>query len=1636
MNKFVGLLLAAVLVGGIVGAQDPTPDAAVSSADWVTPRPGAYATDQVVNPTRASLEYRFVEPDGEPHTAFFLPFDAPLVLRATERTELAYHLELRDPDGRLQRVTYRIDAAQPPAPLLQPGPTIATAALTVTSTAAEQVFVSLNSAPFAPLSPEGLVLQGIPDRLVDYRVAAYTVDQAGNISALREVQYRIDRRDAVSGIAQPIISPVAGSFANRQRFLVAPGIRVVRATLEPGSQELEPNQVVPGDGTFQLSGRVALPDGSERDFRVEWRQQDLAVTNLPPGGIYRDALTVAPPTPGLRFSLDDSQVRSDAPLFLQPITIRPRPDSVRTVALRYRRAGSGDPDTRVVYSLDGRRAPPPFVRQYDGSIYAYALADTEVALGFDEFDPDRAATFTGPQVPAAGATIARAWARFPGGAWSAPTTVQLADDTDRTPVGFTAPLVVDGQVLTFGSENAVPFTIRYADGGLFSSGTVGPETRIRLPRGFSAELTVVLGDTESRAVQTQLADAAPPAPPTASVDGRMLSLSGDGIIRYQLDGAPLQDYRGPIELESEVGALRMYQLRAYRLVDGRRSVELQREVGVDFRPIAVPPLARPIAQLQRNAATVRLEFVNPYSDLQLYFSHDTREDVELPDLDSPSGTRSIEIATEADREYDLFVVVRARFVGRDRWSVPMRYRVPIDTLAPPAPELLSPQGEQTTVRSNAVLRFTAPDDETAIFYRLSPEDTFTRYVAAVSLSRRDVSSDQLVIEAYSEDEAGNRTQLDARPSIRFLSFAPQPPTILLNGREAVGDDLVAEQQVVAELQTADQTQVFWRVASVLVTPEDFVRYNGPRTLSSTTGATIRTDEYIIEAYAIDELGNRSDTRRLSLRIDPSAGPSVPTPTVTIGEQFGGEALWPGTNDVQIFAAVVGDAESVQEERFTQVQGRFAWQIPPTASDARLLYFGIDRDGRRSPTESVRLQVATSVGAPQVRGVSDGAIYRDSRSITFEGGSTIRYAVAFGGGSALPVHSQSSAAEGNSLTFEASPGETLQVELRARSETEPGQLSAETVVRFTIDREPPGEPAVEGVEPFAVYDRQQTARLVSQDQVFYRVLVDEGGDEAEFAEYRDQPIALNAPSGGRREYTIEAFAVDQAGNRSQTIARYPVTIDDSVVYVSADDNAGGDGSRERPFASLSEALDAIASDPRSTVFLGVGRYEFAPKMLGERDVKIVGGLDTRTWLPRGAGTSVLAIRSDADDVVRAGLTLDRVSIEGQLSVLGAQASLSLLQSRIVSEDGPAIEIDTGVLTVRESSVASVQGSYAITARDATLALTDVATGPIDVLGGRFSVVEGAVAGLSLRATGAVVRDTDIEGGLDRSVQAPVLRLDDTELDLFDSRVYTQQTRSTLVEAQNSRLFAERSVFHHLSNRSGIALRSAGSRIELSASYVSITAAEFGHAVSTRDGTFLASNSALLARAGDEAIGVAAANSQVFVVHSAMSVQDAGSGPRAVHAPLPDSRVVVLNSVFAGANLTVGPDLEVGTLSTSSLAPGRFTAERRPPALDLAQAAEAGGVVVSGWANAVRPAQQRVTATASGAYDGAVPLGIPDTAAEGIAVVNGTWGQNLGITLETQSVTQFRMPANALRNDALGRTRFGVPDAGALSDDTIR
>ena len=161
---------------------------------------------------------------------------------------------------------------------------IATAALTVTSTAAEQVFVSVNSAPFAPLSPEGLLLEGIPDRLVDYRVAAYTVDRAGNISALREVQYRIDRRDAVSGIAQPIISPVAGSFANRQRFLVAPGIRVVRATLEPGSQELEPNQVVSGDGTFQLSGRVALPDGSERDFRVEWRQQDLAVTNLPRAG--------------------------------------------------------------------------------------------------------------------------------------------------------------------------------------------------------------------------------------------------------------------------------------------------------------------------------------------------------------------------------------------------------------------------------------------------------------------------------------------------------------------------------------------------------------------------------------------------------------------------------------------------------------------------------------------------------------------------------------------------------------------------------------------------------------------------------------------------------------------------------------------------------------------------------------------------------------------------------------------------------------------------------------------------------------------------------------------------------------------------------------------------------------------------------------------------------------------------------------------------------------------------------------------------------------------------------------------------------------------------------------------------------
>lgn len=127
----------------------------------------------------------------------------------------------------------------------------------------------------------------------------------------------------------------------------------------------------------------------------------------------------------------------------------------------------------------------------------------------------------------------------------------------------------------------------------------------------------------------------------------------------------------------------------------------------------------------------------------------------------------------------------------------------------------------------------------------------------------------------------------------------------------------------------------------------------------------------------------------------------------------------------------------------------------------------------------------------------------------------------------------------------------------------------------------------------------------------------------------------------------------------------------IVYVLAGAAAGGDGSRDHPYTSLTTAIDAAPD--ASVVAVGRGTYDDAP--LVTRSIDIVGACVAETLVaptvPGGPSVSIQRGVGGAIAVNVSGLTF--TGIRGGIEVVGA-ASVGVREVAFASYDGTAIWVD--------------------------------------------------------------------------------------------------------------------------------------------------------------------------------------------------------------------------------------------------------------------------------------------------------------------------------------------------------------------------
>ncbi len=450
----------------------------------------------------------------------------------------------------------------------------------------------------------------------------------------------------------------------------------------------------------------------------------------------------------------------------------------------------------------------------------------------------------------------------------------------------------------------------------------------------------------------------------------------------------------------------------------------------------------------------------------------------------------------------------------------------------------------------------------------------------------------------------------------------------------------------------------------------------------------------------DRKGFRISENSVTVELSDLPASLPPEPPALVTGMAGGPAflVFP-SYDGQIFVTL-GTKGLVRYEGPLAVAGGSA--------EVAVSWQGIGAMGTRSEMRQLALPLRPPLPRIGLKGAGEGELYNSARRIEATREGVLRYELSTDG--TIPREPDArSGLLGDGLIVDALDGEEISCVLRYRtfSDTSPVANADEGgLLRFTIDRKPPMPPVTSAEMP-AFSSLPLSLGLSSPDATVW-ASVESGGKKSE-AIRLEGPISLVGSAQGPVDYLIHAWAVDRAGNRSAEMKPIRVNVDIATFYVASSAGAApGDGSRDRPFADLDEAI-AVATAPasqRSTICIR-GEVGFSGGMVLEKGRLVIkGGYDGAWQAVDGARASIAVSRAgDAgkpfirlvdSDLALIGLDVSLASPGSGPFVSALRSRLSLEKSVLVEStaaDFLAFDVDASRLSIKDAELVVGEASSA-------------------------------------------------------------------------------------------------------------------------------------------------------------------------------------------------------------------------------------------------------------------------------------------------------------------------------------------------------
>ena len=1432
---------------------------------------------------------------------------------------------------REEEALYTIDRRLPPAPEISAlsGFYREPVELGFAAPRGATVYYDVEGLGFTAWGGTDIRLAGEAGARMEYLVEAFSRFGEGTAGPVSSRRIVIDRVSAEPQ-GMRIGSPVPGTWANPQLLYIEnDGFSEIRYTTD-GSDPAGNGTVYEGpvalerDGTVRLRVRGVTESGEVYSESLEFSAGTRRLFAVEQG-VRTESFELPPPSDGVyRYRRSASDAAS---LFSRPVPLTVQRGSSRGAEILVDgpvdRREDAAATFRYFFLLDGRVPTPPDVTMdVDGRDALVSMTGSRGATVEYELQIDGRSVsegnYEGPlevTLPAgreSGEIEVTAVSAYGDGRVSEPATARRSFDTSAPAVpalelpgrgeggggngggsaggpGASVPLSVrsDAQStvhyeIAFGSEPAEP--------DAFSPRLESASPLLALPHGMEGRAFIRLRARDAAGNMSEAGpvyrvdlDALPPQPPSIVIDRNVARLAGEGTIYYALNGPANGDespayvrYEGPLRLGGRVGEKVRYELSAYARDDaGNRSRTVTVLEEVDRRIPRVPAAMSVTDGGHYAEPEVRFQVLGAADDLILHYtattdgsepSEPTREHATVP-------RNGVSFTAGEGAEVPVHLKVVPRFAGSEVTGRVREIRFTLDRQAPKLPAIsgIDPGGAYPAPRQLALELADPEADEITVVLRETiggGEETESRfpYSEPVLLAGRDGRETLYEIELRVTDPAGNTRAVEEPIRVLIDRSAPDVGGLEVFGEEGTSIFGMAGNGPVVLRASADRG-IRYELTEDGSMPAP-VTQSSPR-LGEGLRLPGRPDSEVLYRVAYrseDVAGNLSrETASVVMEVDRLAPPPPPAPSIRVAED--------GRSARLAWSAEPGHRTGfrIADERdgdFRRADETSEVSFPPGETLVTVEAVQVDEVGNRSESRRFELRGYTVSPRPQLSGVRPGEIYGETVVLrNGTSGATVRYELTTG--DAEPdVPSRFSEVLPETLPFDVSPGETLRYTLRARAFNDDARPSEVVEISFTLDRTPPPPPELVNARSGDFYTGSRVVELEAPEgEIRYRLsLVQE--EAGNFRPYEGQ-VMLDAVRGRLAHYQLEAYVVDEAGNRSGTPRVWDLYIDQEIVYVSADgvaDNgAASDGGRDAPFSRLSDAVDFALSRDRRTIFVSGGSYRVTAPLRVDGDLSIQGGLSSETW--RRADDQVTEILTSDSfagsalfDVQDASLTLERLDVTAEgVAALGAEGSTIFMQAvSMTSEKAPrTLQLLNSTFEARNSEIRSreLDGDAAVSFEGSSASLERVsmeAEGP----GRDYSVIRaggestlemrnGSVTAGSGRRSAAVLVDGSVARFLESELRAgaaressDVLRSRESVVLLRDNRLVASDgaSISTAISASGGELRIEGNTVEVEGERGATGLFARGSRITASRNaFRSGETSEFLHVVSLRDVT---------------------------------------------------------------------------------------------------------------------------------------------------------------------------------------------------------